>query len=196
MIRLTVISLAGLIGVLMAFEEPASEPENSNASGVDEVVMPAVERVTLRRISQPEAIPEVVTNPDPAPAQIIQAAAPATTVSRPVATVQGTVVHSVGTGQTLPEMLQIVSRDAPADARTRPAPSASATTANNSVAAVWFVSGSRVNLRSGPSTSNRVVTSLTRDTAVELIGSEGDWAHLRVVNTGAEGFMAQRFLRN
>jgi len=196
MIRLTVISLAGLIGVLMAFEEPASEPENSNASGVDEVVMPAVERVTLRRISQPESISEVVTNPDPAPAQIIQAAAPATTVSRPVATVQGTVVHSVGTGQTLPEMLQIVSRDAPADARMRPAPSASATTANSGVAAVWFVSGSRVNLRSGPSTSNRVVTSLTRDTAVELIGSEGDWAHLRVVNTGAEGFMAQRFLRN
>ena len=57
------------------------------------------------------------------------------------------------------------------------------------------VTGSRVNMRSGPSTGNRVVDSLPEGTLAEPIGAEQDgWIEIRDVATGREGFMAARFL--
>lgn len=57
------------------------------------------------------------------------------------------------------------------------------------------VTGSRVNLRSGPSTSNGVVDSLVRGTLVEPIGEPVDgWIELRAVESGVRGFMAARFV--
>jgi len=57
------------------------------------------------------------------------------------------------------------------------------------------VSGSRVNLRSGPSTGNGVIDSLVRGTVVEQLGDPGNgWVELRDVSTGVTGYMAARFL--
>ncbi|WP_371156835.1 SH3 domain-containing protein [Jannaschia sp. 2305UL9-9] len=57
------------------------------------------------------------------------------------------------------------------------------------------VTGNRVNLRSGPSTSDRIVGSLTRDMLAEPIGEESNgWQEIRDVETGTTGFMAARFL--
>ena len=57
------------------------------------------------------------------------------------------------------------------------------------------VTGSRVNMREGPSTRNAVVDSLTRGTVVERIGvAESGWIELRDVATGRTGFMSPRFL--
>ncbi|GIT90241.1 peptide-binding protein [Jannaschia pagri] len=57
------------------------------------------------------------------------------------------------------------------------------------------VTGSRVNMRSGPSTSNRVVSSLVQGTLAEPIGEEvNGWLEIREVETGLTGFMAARFL--
>ena len=70
-----------------------------------------------------------------------------------------------------------------------------AATSTEASDAMMKVSGSRVNLRSGPSTGNGVVDSLVRGTLVEQIGDPvNGWVELRDVATGATGFMAARFL--
>lgn len=57
------------------------------------------------------------------------------------------------------------------------------------------VSGSRVNMRSGPSTNDRVVTTLSQGTQVEVLGENAEgWAELRVIETNQRGWMAARFL--
>ena len=57
------------------------------------------------------------------------------------------------------------------------------------------VTGTRVNLRAGPSTGDPVLTALRLGDQVELIGATGDgWAQIRAIADGHEGFMAIRFL--
>ena len=72
--------------------------------------------------------------------------------------------------------------------------------ANNSttglpVTSIRRVNGSRVNLRMGPGTDFGVVSSLTRDTAVEILSDDGTgWVELRDIETGLTGWMADRLL--
>ena len=61
-------------------------------------------------------------------------------------------------------------------------------------AALYRVTGSRVNLRAGPSTGNAVVDSLVRGTMVERIGERAGWIELRDLDTGLTGYMSARFL--
>ncbi len=57
------------------------------------------------------------------------------------------------------------------------------------------VSGSSVNLRAGPSTNDGILGALFRGEQAEVIATlETGWAHIRVVDTGVEGYMATRFL--
>lgn len=57
------------------------------------------------------------------------------------------------------------------------------------------VTGTRVNMRAGPSTANRVIDSLPAGTLAEPLGApvEG-WQQIRDVATGRTGYMAARFL--
>ncbi|WP_166418235.1 SH3 domain-containing protein [Cochlodiniinecator piscidefendens] len=80
-----------------------------------------------------------------------------------------------------PHLIQITTTDAPEDVLLE-------RTGN------WYVTGERVNMRSGPSTQNRVVDSLTRGEAVNVIGFNGNWAHLQVLSNGQEGYMSRRYL--
>jgi hypothetical protein len=55
-----------------------------------------------------------------------------------------------------------------------------------------FVDGDRVNMRAGPGTDYAVVARLLRNDMVEVIKDEGDgWLHLRVYDTGEEGWIAE-----
>lgn len=57
------------------------------------------------------------------------------------------------------------------------------------------VSGSRVNMRTGPGTDYGVLDKLVRGTQAEVIEVTGDgWARIRVVETGQVGWMAERLL--
>lgn len=57
------------------------------------------------------------------------------------------------------------------------------------------VAGSRVNMRSGPSTDFRVLNTLPRGTEAEVIEVNADgWARVRLMSTGQEGWMAERLL--
>lgn len=58
-----------------------------------------------------------------------------------------------------------------------------------------YVSGSRVNVRGGPSTAYGVISSLSLGTKVEDMGDAGDgWRQIVLTDTGERGFMAGRFL--
>jgi|GEM_PF-603405 len=57
------------------------------------------------------------------------------------------------------------------------------------------VSGTRVNMRSGPSTSNAVIDSLAGGTLAEPLGEPvNGWVEIRDVATGLTGYMSARFL--
>lgn len=58
-----------------------------------------------------------------------------------------------------------------------------------------YVTGSRVNMRAGPSTANPVVTALGYGDEAELIETlDNGWMHIRHTESGRVGYMAGRFL--
>ncbi|MEX3016930.1 SH3 domain-containing protein [Gymnodinialimonas hymeniacidonis] len=60
---------------------------------------------------------------------------------------------------------------------------------------IWRVTGNNVNFRAGPSTNTAVLAGLVRGDEVEFLADAPDgWAHLRVLSSGLEGYMAARFL--
>jgi uncharacterized protein YraI len=60
-----------------------------------------------------------------------------------------------------------------------------------------IVTGARVNMRSGSGTQFPVLDTLQEGTEVEILDiSENGWAHLRVTDTGLEGWMAERLLND
>lgn len=57
------------------------------------------------------------------------------------------------------------------------------------------VAGSRVNMRSGPSTDFGVITTLDGGTGLEVLEVNADgWARVTVTESGTEGWMAERLL--
>ena len=60
----------------------------------------------------------------------------------------------------------------------------------------WHVvTGNRVNIRSGPSTANRVVDQVVRDQRVEVLEKTPEgWMRIRIVDSGTEAFIFGRFL--
>ncbi len=60
---------------------------------------------------------------------------------------------------------------------------------------VQYVTGSSVNVRSGPSTRDAVVARLTRGEAVTVVWMEDNgWARVRIEGDGIDGFMSKDFL--
>jgi uncharacterized protein YraI len=52
-----------------------------------------------------------------------------------------------------------------------------------------------VNVRSGPSTAYRVLTSVVQGQLVELLAYEGtDWARIRINDGDEMGYMSRRYL--
>jgi len=57
------------------------------------------------------------------------------------------------------------------------------------------VAGSRVNMRAGPGTNFNILDSLIAGTWTEVLEVDADgWARIRNMDTGQEGWMAERFL--
>jgi hypothetical protein len=55
------------------------------------------------------------------------------------------------------------------------------------------VTGSSVNVRSGPGTSYSVLTQVVKDAAVIVVEEQGDWLKIRL-SDGSEGWVASKFL--
>jgi len=55
----------------------------------------------------------------------------------------------------------------------------------------------KITLRTGPSTSNKIIGMLSSGNLVDLLGSEGDWSHIRTPSAGnnaKEGWVLSRYL--
>ncbi|SFO82678.1 SH3 domain-containing protein [Tranquillimonas alkanivorans] len=59
---------------------------------------------------------------------------------------------------------------------------------------LWYVTGTRVNLRAGPSTGNPVVGQASLGEAAEMLGQEGSWYRIRLNDNGREAFIYGRYL--
>lgn len=59
---------------------------------------------------------------------------------------------------------------------------------------LWRVTGSTVNLRSGPGTSNGVVAQLTLGTEAEVIEEGSGWYHIRTADGAVDGWIFGKYL--
>ena len=60
---------------------------------------------------------------------------------------------------------------------------------------IWFVTGSRVNVRGGPSTNYEVLSKVVYGEAAEIISDpDADWVKIRIEGDGVEGFIMKRFM--
>lgn len=63
-----------------------------------------------------------------------------------------------------------------------------------SAPAYWYVTGSRVNLRGGPGTSNAVVGQVTFGAEAEVLGDADGWYQIRLADGSASGWIFGKFL--
>ena len=62
-------------------------------------------------------------------------------------------------------------------------------------AAMWYVTGSTVNVRAGPGTGNPVVTQVSFGDAAEVLDESGDgWLQIRPEGSDTVGWVSRRFL--
>ena len=64
----------------------------------------------------------------------------------------------------------------------------------SSLRAVWYVSGTRVNLRAGPGTGNAVVGQLVLGDAAEVLGDQDGWYQIRTADGAVSGWIFGKFL--
>lgn len=88
-----------------------------------------------------------------------------------------------------PTVVSLVRPAAPAPA------AATETTISASSGPLVQVTGTRVNMRAGPSTANPVIESLPGGTLAEKLGeTENGWYQIRALDSGEIGYMSGRFL--
>jgi hypothetical protein len=60
---------------------------------------------------------------------------------------------------------------------------------------VWFVTGSRVNVRQGPSTEFGIMGQVVYGEAAEIVSDPNqEWVKIRIEGDGVEGYIAKRFM--
>jgi len=60
---------------------------------------------------------------------------------------------------------------------------------------IWFVTGSRVNVRGGPSTNYEVLGKVVYGEAAEIVSDpDAEWVKIRIEGDGVEGFIMKRFM--
>lgn len=93
-----------------------------------------------------------------------------------------------------------VTPDAPPEARSRvvkvsSGPAAAAVVAAPDPEGTWYVTGSRVNLRAGPSTSESVVGRVVLGQKAEMLEeTDNGWYHIRTAGGAQDGFIYSKFL--
>lgn len=179
-IRLTIISVVGVGGAMLWFGRDEGLPEDR--LGRERVAAPAVVVTAPTPTTTPDIVVQPVLPPTPTPVPVpapIPTPVPVVTPT-PVPTPDPTPVPVVAPTPT-PDPVPVVPPT--------PEPDPVA------ILPVLYVTGSKVNMRAGPSTNDGIVAALERGTAVDFQGEVGDgWSQITVINTGATGFMASRFL--
>lgn len=86
------------------------------------------------------------------------------------------------------------SKDAPAGYAPLPQSKTDFSAAETQIP-LYQVTGTRVNMRAGPSTRHPVVAALGKGTQAQYLGQHAGWAQIKVIETGARGFMSAKFLQ-
>jgi len=105
-----------------------------------------------------------------------------------------TIDRVITQGEPTPLVLPNAEVSAPLQAEEGAAPTGE-TPSTDAEIFLLYVTGTRVNLRAGPSTDNAIVAALDQGTATEFIAEAPDgWFQIRDQATGAVGFMSGDFL--
>ncbi len=168
MIRLTLLLTAGLVGAMLVF-------------GTEE---PGLARAEIAQtVLEGDGVAVVVS--EPVVETVIEPAV------EPVARARAETVD-----MTQPKLISFLSAaDAPADAVLETSAKVEAAPETAAPQELLYVTGSRVNLRAGPSTGHAVLGKLGRGDVAVLLGPgpEG-WTRIRDIETGSVGFMSSDFL--
>lgn len=166
MIRLTLLTLAGLIGAMVIWGNESSDLQT-------EVIVAEVLPEPTVHVEQAEPL-AVVATPDAEPVEVTQRR-----------TIDLTSVKPAN------DLLVFVAADAPADAAIIKAEPVIVP----DDAKLLVVTGNVVNLRAGPSTDVGVVGRLKRGTKAVLLAEDADgWVQIRDVASGRVGYMSGDFL--
>ena len=184
MLKLVGATLAGVLGVLTFFGGELSSDEKA------ELAQLRGDRLTIQKVWQ-SALPE-----DTGRSEAVQSdvAAPhvATTTTTEIPLVHLAAFQKADAALTTSGKTTRVSH--PEKLAALIGPSASDAVADGSLR---VVTGSRVNVRSGPSTSHNVLGQVVKAEIVAIteVASDG-WVKISVQGDGVEGYIAARFLDN
>lgn len=157
--------LGGSIWAAMAFAPELDEPVFTEVTPETAPVVVAAD--------QPVAAPA----PEVTPVAMITPVAVMTPVASPEPTAEPAVAEAVAE----------VMAEVEAEATPAPAPEPERI--------IWYVTGSRVNVREGPSTNYTVLGKVLYGDAAEIISDpNADWVKIRIEGDGVEGYIAKRFM--
>lgn len=209
MIRLTVLLCATLYAGMIILPEvldAADQHDSASASPTaDTPANSAAADASVNLVAQGLLVPAAMTGDEPATAEpMLMTASLSTTtdvpiVSEPAREPAPAMIIETANGERIevdavinpglidaPEMVSIASIT-PMPVQSNPAPPAAKE--------MVYVTGSRVNLRAGPSTQNPVLMALGYGTEAELIEEMSNgWVQIRHMDSGRVGYMAGRFL--
>ena len=167
---LSAATLAVLFGVLSVFGSVERRPDTSRAAG-DGLSISFDPDAWF----QTEAVVSTRTLPEPALSEaealdVALAAGRAHRDGRDMRPLRGTLVAAVESEK---------PADAPAD---------------QLATEMWYVTGTTVNVRSGPGTSNPVVARVSAGDAAEVLDQSGGWVQIRPAGGDVVGWISGRFL--
>lgn len=202
-IRLTLITLVLLAGAMMYFGRDDGLPDNR----LGREPTAAAPRAAATQSDTTAAVPQPAPpQPEPAPAAAVPepapepAAEPLAAAPSPTETaLDAALSEALATPDTPDEPTPAAAEAAPAATATADTAAAApaADAVNPAPAAanpVLYVTGSRVNVRSGPATVYAAIDSLARGTPVDDLGDAGEgWRMIRLPS-GATGYMSGDYL--
>ncbi|MEM8803351.1 MAG: SH3 domain-containing protein [Pseudomonadota bacterium] len=170
MFRLLVVTLVAIFGILQVFGDPARRPEPvARSSALEVELIPAA---YLPSVDDPVTT-YVSPISDAEAVKMALAAGDDLRQTRSAAALRGTSLAPPA-----PETVAIVV--------TEPAVEAPA---------LWNVTGTRVNLRSGPGTSNAIVGQVTQGTQAEMLSEADGWYEIRSTDGAVSGWIFGKFLQ-
>ncbi|MCG6902082.1 MAG: SH3 domain-containing protein [Rhodobacter sp.] len=192
MIRLTLMLVAAMAAAMLIWGKDTPE---MRAEAIEEAVLEEIETVV---VAEPVVAPAPVAEPS---ANVVETTPSVDTnaVTEAVAEaaqalddndsdVEVAQLNRIDLTGTTSGLLQFNAADAAAEAA-QPVEAPQA-------ARILIVTGNRVNMREGPSTSRSVVGRLREGDKAELMAEAPDgWVQVRAVASGQTGFMAARFLQ-
>lgn len=181
MLKMTITLAIALYAAFVVWGEPTSDPLTADRST----------RETVLAGASPDYAKPVILSADPSTGATVTRAAVTEVVVPDAAVIAASApAPDAPTPRLIGEPV-VVNLVVPSAQATEQA----AGPANDGAEDLYRVSGSRVNMRAGPSTSNPVLDSLPGGTLAEVIGGDLDgWVRIRDIASGQTGYMAARFL--